>query len=140
MAKMLPHRCDASTTESAAERALFERFRDEPGTEQWTVLHSLGLARRGRKPYGEIDFVVLIPSAGVFCLEVKGGGVTRHDGVWTTTGRHGTSELKRSPFLQAVHCEGDTDLIGQIIPVRIDASAKMSLSGTLANATLLEPA
>ena len=46
----------------------------------------------------------------------------------------------RSPFLQAVHCEGDTDLIGQIVPVRIDSSAKMSLSGTLANAPVLEPA
>ena len=56
------------------------------------------------------------------------------------TGRNPGQLSGRSPFLQAVHCEGDTDLIGQIIPVRIDASAKMSLSGTLANATLLEPA
>ncbi len=56
------------------------------------------------------------------------------------TGRNPGQLSGRSPFLQAVHCEGDTDLIGQIVPVRIDASAKMSLSGTLENAPLLEPA
>jgi superfamily I DNA/RNA helicase len=66
------------------------------------VLHSLGLATRGvGKPYGEIDFVVLIPAGGIFCLEVKGGGVRCSDGVWTTTNANGTEELRRSPFLQA---------------------------------------
>jgi UvrD-like helicase C-terminal domain/Nuclease-related domain/Type III restriction enzyme, res subunit len=80
---------------------MFERFRDEPGTQGWTVLHSQGLARRGEAPYGEIDFVVLIPGSGVFCIEVKGGGVRRREGVWETSGHHGTSRLKQSPFMQA---------------------------------------
>ena len=56
------------------------------------------------------------------------------------TGRNPGQLSGRSPFLQAVHCEGDTDLIGQIVPVRIVSAAKMSLSGTLASASVLEPA
>jgi tRNA-2-methylthio-N6-dimethylallyladenosine synthase len=35
----------------------------------------------------------------------------------------------RSPYLQAVHCEGDEDLIGQIAPVRIDSAGRASLAG-----------
>ncbi len=46
-------------------------------------------------------------------------------------GRHPGQILGRSPYLQAVHCDGPESLIGQIVPVRIDAAAKMSLSGTL---------
>ncbi len=45
-------------------------------------------------------------------------------------GRHDGQLAGRSPFLQAVHCDGPLDLIGQIVPVRIDGSAKMSLTGT----------
>jgi Type III restriction enzyme, res subunit/UvrD-like helicase C-terminal domain/Nuclease-related domain len=49
-----------------------------------------------------VDFVVLIPRAGVFCLEVKGGRVACKDGAWTTTDATGTTyPLKRSPFGQA---------------------------------------
>src|SRR6266542_4244680 len=101
MAKMIPSDFDDSTT-SAAERKLFELLKHDPETAEWTVLHSLGLARRGRKPFGEIDFVVVIVGAGVFCLEVKGGGVSCHDGVWRTVNRNGSiGTLKRSPFAQA---------------------------------------
>jgi tRNA-2-methylthio-N6-dimethylallyladenosine synthase len=35
----------------------------------------------------------------------------------------------RSPYLQAVHCEGGEQLIGQIAPVRITAAARGSLAG-----------
>ena len=47
-------------------------------------------------------------------------------------GRHPGQLSGRSPYLQAVHCDGPTDLIGQIVPVRIAGAAKMSLSGSLA--------
>jgi hypothetical protein len=101
MAKMLPAQFDVSTA-SAAERKLFDMLKNDPDTKDWIVLHSLGLSRRGRKPYGEIDFVVLIPSKGVFCLEVKGGRIACQDGEWTTTNRSGQTErLNRSPFDQA---------------------------------------
>ncbi|MGH6957699.1 MAG: MiaB/RimO family radical SAM methylthiotransferase, partial [Caulobacteraceae bacterium] len=35
----------------------------------------------------------------------------------------------RSPYLQAVHCEGEEELIGQIAPVRIVSAASNSLAG-----------
>lgn len=97
---MIPARYDATT--STAEQRIFGLLRSDPGTEDWTVLHSLGLARRGTKPFGEIDFVVLIPNAGVLCLEVKGGRVSCREGVWHTRDRYGKEHaLSRSPFLQA---------------------------------------
>ena len=100
MARMIPSSCDDSTA-SQAERRMFDLLRSDPATGGWVAIHSLGLARRGRKPYGEIDFVVLIPGMGVFCLEVKGGRVACNDGVWETTDRHDrTVRLRRSPFLQ----------------------------------------
>ena len=101
MATMIPARYDESTR-SAAERRLFDRLARDPDTEGWVVLHSLGLSRRADQPYGEIDFVVLVPGSGVLCLEVKGGRVQCEDGVWTVTDRYGeTHRMHRSPFLQA---------------------------------------
>lgn len=101
MARMFPMQFDPSTV-SAAERKLFDLLKNDPGTKDWTVIHSLGLAKRGRKPYGEIDFVVVIPTCGVFCLEVKGGRVMCQNGEWLTTNwKDQTEKLKRSPFLQA---------------------------------------
>ncbi|HEX5378088.1 MAG TPA: tRNA (N6-isopentenyl adenosine(37)-C2)-methylthiotransferase MiaB [Phenylobacterium sp.] len=55
-------------------------------------------------------------------------------------GRHPGQLSGRSPYLQAVHCDGPADLIGKIASVRIDTSAKMSLAGTLAASSELEPA
>ena len=102
MARMIPAQYDVSTV-SAAERRIFDLLKNDPDTNGWTVIHSLGLARRGRKPYGEIDFVVLIPGSGILCLEVKGGRVACKDGVWATTNREGkTFEMNRSPFMQAM--------------------------------------
>jgi hypothetical protein len=104
MARMVPAAFDESTV-SAAERKLFELLKHDPATSEWIVLHSLGLSRRRNKPYGEIDFVVLIPRCGVFCLEVKGGRIACRDGEWETTDRYGQTErLRRSPFLQGREC------------------------------------
>lgn len=97
---MIPSRYDART--SSAERRVFDLLKNDPATEDWIVLHSLGLARRGEKPYGEIDFVLLVPGGGIVCLEVKGGRVSCKDGEWYTQDRFGARErLRRSPFLQA---------------------------------------
>jgi hypothetical protein len=98
---MIPSFCDPANP-SEAERRMFELLKADPATADWIVLHSLGLARRGVKPYGEIDFVVLIPDTGIFCLEVKGGGVACTDGVWTTKDRlNVVHSINRSPFIQA---------------------------------------
>ncbi|HWU15042.1 MAG TPA: tRNA (N6-isopentenyl adenosine(37)-C2)-methylthiotransferase MiaB [Caulobacter sp.] len=55
-------------------------------------------------------------------------------------GRNPGQIVGRSPYLQAVHAAGSDDLIGQIVPVRIESSAKMSLGGVLENQSLLESA
>jgi tRNA-2-methylthio-N6-dimethylallyladenosine synthase len=55
------------------------------------------------------------------------------------SGRHPGQLSGRSPYLQAVHCDGPADLIGQIAPVRIVSAAKMSLAGALVGAPVLEP-
>jgi tRNA-2-methylthio-N6-dimethylallyladenosine synthase len=52
------------------------------------------------------------------------------------TGRNDGQVGGRSPWLQPVHIEGSATLIGQILPVRIEAATRGSLSGSL----VLEPA
>ena len=87
---------------SSAEQRVFGLLESDPSTKGWIVLHSLGLARRASGPYGEIDFVVIVPNEGIICLEVKGGRVSCDDGIWRTMDRYGSSAaLKKSPFLQA---------------------------------------
>lgn len=101
MARMIPPAFDAQTV-SAAEKRVFNLLRHDPDTKDWAVLHSLGLGTSGNRPYGEVDFVVLIPSGTVICLEVKGGRVSCQEGIWQTVGRTGQAcELKRSPFMQS---------------------------------------
>jgi tRNA-2-methylthio-N6-dimethylallyladenosine synthase len=53
-------------------------------------------------------------------------------------GRHPGQLIGRSPYLQAVHALVPDRMIGQIVPVRIEEAARMSLGGVLANQ--LEPA
>lgn len=100
MANMLPATVPDDAPDS--EKGIFEKLRSDKGCAAWTILHSLGLAQRGvRKPYGEIDFVIVAPGEGVLCIEVKGGGVECKGGQWSTTNRRGiTEKLKRSPFEQ----------------------------------------
>jgi len=100
MAKMIPPHWHDDTPRS--EQRVFSLLQNDRQTDNWIVLHSLNLKRSGNQPYGEVDFVILIPGAGVLCLEVKGGRVACKDGKWTTTDAAGTVfQLKRSPFSQA---------------------------------------
>ena len=100
MAKMIPSQI-ADDNVSAGERRVFDLLEKDPETPNWTVLHSLGLARRSSGPYGEIDFVVIVPGEGIICLEVKGGRVACESGAWRTIDRRGNHTLlKKSPFLQ----------------------------------------
>ena len=46
-------------------------------------------------------------------------------------GRYPGQILGRSPYLQAVHCDGPANLIGGIAPVTVTASAHNSLTGSL---------
>ncbi len=54
-------------------------------------------------------------------------------------GRHPGQLIGRSPYLQAVHALAPDRMIGQIVAVRIEAAARMSLAGALVQPQL-EPA
>lgn len=101
MSKMIPS-VISPEIKSAAEKHIFEWFRNDPRTEDWIVLHSLGIANHNHVIHGETDFFVLVPYMGLFALEVKGGRVRRKDGVWSFTDRYGNVGTKeRGPFDQA---------------------------------------
>ncbi len=91
-------------TNSKAEYRVFDQLRHAFGTpdkNSWFAMHSLNLPRHEYKRFGEIDFVVCGPE-GLFVLEVKGGRVSCHEGIWETTNRYGeTARLRESPFSQA---------------------------------------
>ena len=87
---------------STAERRVFEWFNSDPMTEDWIVLHSLGITNHNKAIYGEADFFVLAPNYGVFAIEVKGGRVKRDSGIWLFTDKYGNSNKKSiGPFDQA---------------------------------------
>lgn len=66
------------------------------GPETWVVLHSLDLAPWNRGLRTEIDFVVIVPDAGILCVEVKS-----HDNITFTGDRWLPATISRSPFKQA---------------------------------------
>ena len=100
MARMIPGTVHSSVR-SGAERRIFKIIETSPGSDGWVCFHSLGLARHETKRRGEVDFVILT-SAGVFVLEVKGGRVRREAGYWVFTDRFGVEHRRvEGPFDQA---------------------------------------
>jgi hypothetical protein len=93
MARMYPDQI-RENTQSHAEREYFDIIRAEL-SDDWLVCHSLGLISHARKPWAEIDFVLIGP-LGLFCIEVKGGTVARREGVWY----FGGDTKKEGPFDQ----------------------------------------
>lgn len=68
---------------SPGEREIFNRLKNDPETRDWIVLHSLDIANHVKQVSGEIDFVIIIPSKGVLCLEVKACSKLKcQDGLW----------------------------------------------------------
>jgi Nuclease-related domain/UvrD-like helicase C-terminal domain/AAA domain len=99
VARMIPPSIPPSCL-SPGEREIFARLKDEPGAQDWIVLHSLDIAHHLRQVAGEADFVVIAPNLGVLCLEVKAcHSLQRKDGLWYY-GRdpHGDP---RGPFKQS---------------------------------------
>ena len=95
MARMIPSKV-SETTESYAERLMFEKISAEL-PDDWIALHSLGVAECSGMPWTEVDFVLIGP-LGVYCLEVKGGNLSRVGGIWYQN----EHRLNRSPFDQVV--------------------------------------
>jgi hypothetical protein len=101
MARMVPP-YPPSETKSYGERQVFDLLKTSPETSDWTSLHSLGISKHITQQYGEVDFVVMVPGEGVFCLEVKSGSVFRRDGLWIYTNMKGEETTSpSSPFRQA---------------------------------------
>lgn len=110
VAKLIPPDFSGASP-SNAERKVFELIRRSTDIDDWIVLHSLLLSNRERRPYGEIDFVFLIPGFGLVCLEVKGGGVGCEDGRWHSVDRYNVvQKLKQSPYDQVRKGWGDLKL------------------------------
>jgi DNA polymerase III delta prime subunit len=86
--------------QQSGEGYVFQMLQSAPNTDDWIVIHSLDIADHRKQVCGEIDFVVIVPSAGVLVLEVKGcRSLFRNNGLWY----YGPSSLPdhRGPFKQA---------------------------------------
>lgn len=100
MARMIPEH-PSEDTKSGAERKLFSLFRDMPDTDEWIVLHSLSIAKHITQSQGEADFVIIIPSHGVFVLEIKGGRVSHENGKWYSVDRDDITHQIKNPVEEA---------------------------------------
>ena len=87
-------------TGSQAEKRIFERLRTAFDG-RYAAFHSLRPTRHPHKRFPEIDFVICGPE-GLYVLEVKGGSIACHDGVWQYRDRYGRSTPSHEgPFRQA---------------------------------------
>lgn len=111
MARMIPPIIPASCP-SPGEKEIFTCLKDEPGTKDWIVLHSLDIAHHIRRVAGEADFVIIVPAFGVLCLEVKAcHTLCREDGLWYYG--HDSQGDPRGPFKQS--SEGMHSLRHQVV-------------------------
>lgn len=86
---------------SPAERMLARILRDVDADPDAVAFHSVHLRSHAYKQQAEADYV-LIWRGVVVLIEVKGGGVRRHDGVWYSVDRRGDwHRLSSSPMEQA---------------------------------------
>lgn len=91
MAKFFPENAGA---DNEPEQRILERLRAEL-SDEWTVLHSLRIARHRNNRVGEADFVAFTHDCFIV-IEVKGGEIALQRGDWFQNGK----ELK-SPLDQA---------------------------------------
>lgn len=85
---------------SPGEKEIFRRLANDPNTTEWIVLHSLDIATHIKRVAGEADFVIIVPSKGVLCLEVKATtSIRREQGLWYYGSNPNPD--KRGPFKQA---------------------------------------
>ena len=127
MARMIPSAISPNI-KSQAERKIYEWFKNDPVTKDWVVFHSLGIENHQTVVFGEVDFLVCASNLGVFSLEVKGGRISRKDGVWVYTDKYGVEHEKvRGPFEQASECM--YSIRDELSKKDISKNAKNSLCG-----------
>jgi hypothetical protein len=98
MIKILPAECDPNSP--PGEKRLFNLIKQQLSGENWTILHSLGIAKHVTQTEGEADFLVVIPGRGILIIEVKSHLSVSKDpnGFWILGSDKPT---QRSPFKQA---------------------------------------
>jgi hypothetical protein len=79
--------------ESSAEARVFRAFQKVDIHSKSFLFHSVNLPDHQYKQWGEIDFL-LISTSGIMVFEVKGGGISRENGIWTGTNRYGKQHVK----------------------------------------------
>jgi len=90
-----------SIAASDAERRVARLLGAVDGPADAVAFYSVKLRTHSVKQQGEADFVVLWNGL-VIVIEVKGGGVSKHDGVWYSIDRHRDwHRLRESPMEQA---------------------------------------
>jgi hypothetical protein len=93
VARLIPAFFDDRTP--PGEREVFALLEKAPV--DWVAIHSLDLAPWNRGLRTEIDFMVIVPSTGILCIEVKSHERIEFDGeCWNPT------SITRSPFKQAL--------------------------------------
>lgn len=86
---------------SNAEKYVAQLLSDVSLGEPATCFYSVHLPRHEYKRMSEIDFLIAVEGL-LLIVEVKGGRLARHDGIWTFTDRFGDVHEKREgPFDQA---------------------------------------
>ena len=86
---------------SNAERTVARLLRNVVGDPDAVAFHSVDLRSHAYKQQAEADFIVLWRGV-VVVMEVKGGGVRKHDGAWYSVDRRGDwHKLSSSPMEQA---------------------------------------
>ncbi len=96
---------ELSAMKSRAEARFYEACRDQLSSDL-VVIHSaawLYKDARGKLKEGEADFIILIPTAGIYVVEVKGGGISLDpaNGKWSSKDRDGHKHEIKDPFRQA---------------------------------------
>ncbi|PZF62699.1 NERD nuclease [Curtobacterium sp. MCBD17_013] len=99
---LVPSLADIETaSRSDAERRVARLLRDVEADGDAVAFYSVGLRSHGYKQQAEADFVILWRGT-VVVVEVKGGGVRKHDGIWYSIDRRGDwHKLGTSPMEQA---------------------------------------
>ena len=92
---------------SIGEKILYLKFKNDGSTTQMYVLHSLFTGHHIKNISGELDFLVLAPNEGFFCIEVKHGGVSRRNGDWCFTDRFGKTSIKKNGAFCTTECNNE---------------------------------
>ena len=91
----------AQTKKNGSEVKVFDLFKKIDGDSDSCLVHSVNLPEHKYKEWAEIDFL-FISKSGILVIEVKGGRVSRDEGVWKFKDRYDNiNEKNEGPDVQA---------------------------------------